>query len=102
MRLIDGGILKSELAKCFNHNPDIDPPVITVDDCLISTIMTVEEQPTIQAIPLDRIKQAREELVKKVKDYSHTGEEETEAYKTGLEDTLEFFDKLIAESEDKE
>ena len=51
---------------------------------------------------IDRVKQAREELAKKVECYSRTGNREIEAYKIGLEDALEFFDKLIAESEGKE
>lgn len=55
----------------------------------------------VQAIPLDKVKQAREEIKKKVYEYSGSGNEVTQAYCDGFKDSLAILDKLI-ESEDKE
>lgn len=57
MRLIDADSLKENLSKWLKqvdstHPSDIPP----MDDIIVSTIMTIEEEPTVEAIPIGFIK----------------------------------------------
>lgn len=56
MRLIDADSLKENLSKWLKqvdptHPSDIPP----MDDIIVSTIMTIEEEPTVDAIPVEWI-----------------------------------------------
>ena len=56
MRLIDAESLKENLSKWLKqvdptHPSDIPP----MDDIIVSTIMTIEEEPTVDAIPIEWI-----------------------------------------------
>jgi signal transduction histidine kinase len=62
-------------------------------------IKEVSEIPLINAIPLDKVKKAREDILKKAYEYSGSGNEVTQAYCDGFKNSLEILDKLIAESE---
>ena len=55
---------------------------------------TISSAPTIKAIPLDKVKQARAEI----KTYKHGN---GNMYTCGLNKAVEILDKLIAESEGK-
>jgi hypothetical protein len=63
-----------------------------------SQIRNAEE---IQAIPLDKVNQARLEISENMFRYSGSGNEVTQAYCDGFKDSLKILDKLIAESEGK-
>lgn len=78
MRLIDAD-------KLLHQGYDCVVDGISYDSCNKS--MDIEDIPTVKAIPLDRIKQAREEM-------------EIASYSKGYDDVLEILDKLIAESEE--
>lgn len=53
------------------------------------------------AIPLDKVKKAREKIWKKAYEYSGSGDETIQAYCDGFKDSLKILDKLI-ESEGSE
>jgi len=54
-----------------------------------------KEVKEFEAIPLDKVKQAKEEIKKKVYEYSGSGNEVTQAYCDGFKDSLAILDKLI-------
>jgi len=58
-----------------------------------------KEVKEFEAIPLDKIKEARAEIEKKIHEYSGSGNEVTQAYCDGFKEDLAILDKLIAESE---
>ena len=82
---------------------------ITIDDA----IRVVSERPTVQAIPLDKVKQAREQIIDE-KDFAYADFEQykeevlhaesdelpDDDFRYGMERCLEILDKLIAESEE--
>ena len=83
MRLIDADSLIKELAR---------EPMNTRTYSRASGLIL--EEPTVKAIPLDKVKQAREEIYKK-------HQEVLSKYGwSNLNISLEILDKLIAESED--
>ena len=60
MRLIDAESLKENLSKWLKqvdptHPSDIPP----MDDIIVSTIMTIEEEPTVDAIPISFIEEMK-------------------------------------------
>ena len=55
----------------------------------------------VQAIPLDKIKQAREEINDKYDDLANSFCEREQGRNEMIEEVLEILDKLIAESEEK-
>lgn len=81
--------LKVDGNKEFNHGVD----------CCINELLKAEP---IKAIPLEKVKQAREEIWKNVYEYSGTGNENLQSYCDGFKASLKILDKLITESEDKE
>ena len=60
----------------------------------------IEKMPTVNAIPLDKVKQVREEMRKNVYEYSGTGDEVLQAYSDGFKASLQIIDKLIEEVEE--
>ena len=54
-----------------------------------------------KSIPLDQIKQVRDEMQEKIHEYSGSGNEVTQAYCDGFKDSLAILDNLTAESEEK-
>lgn len=60
MRLIDAESLKENLSKWLKqvdptHPSDIPP----MDDIIVSTIITIEEEPTVDAIPISFIEEMK-------------------------------------------
>ena len=82
MRLIDAEQYRKE----FLDSRDFEPMKI------------LDFQPTIKAIPLAKVEQAREEIKKKI-GTPVCGEYIKQGYDWGLREALEILDKLIAESE---
>lgn len=63
-------------------------------------IEKVNQASTIHAIPIDKVKAAREEISKASRDFYE--ELAQTFYNDAIKDAVEILDKLIAESEDKE
>ena len=83
MRLINVDDIKWQ--KGVFVNPMTDEPIPVIHK--IATIEMLRDwQEGVKAIPLDKVKQAREEM-------------EIASYSKGVDDVLEILDKLIAESE---
>lgn len=59
----------------------------------------VKETPTVKAIPLDKIKKAREEISKQFVDLQDGSEEWRSYVNEAVLECVEILDKLIAESE---
>ena len=59
----------------------------------------IDEAEEIKAIPLKKVKQAREKMWKNVYEYSGTGDEVLQAYSDGFKASLQIIDKLIEEVE---
>lgn len=56
-RLIDADSLKKNLSKWMEQVDPTHPSEIPpLDDMIVSTMMTVEEEPTVDAIPVEWIK----------------------------------------------
>lgn len=54
MKLIDADSLKRNLSKWLKQVDPTHPSEIPpMEDIIVSTIMTVEEEPTVEAIPID-------------------------------------------------
>jgi len=64
-RLISADALKKELIKMFEPHAD-EPKTITLEDALVSTIMTVEEQPTAYDVD-EKITQLRTAIAVEMK-----------------------------------
>lgn len=61
----------------------------------------INDAEEVKAIPLEKLKQAREKTLKKVRMFSGSGTEITQAYCDGLKAGLEILDKLMEGVEDK-
>lgn len=72
-------------------------PVDVCDGFEVTDI--IEKMPTVNAISLDKVKQAREEIWKNVYEYSGTGDEVLQSYCDGFKASLQIIDKLIEEVE---
>jgi hypothetical protein len=96
MRLINVDDIKWQ--KGVFVNPMTDEPIPVIHK--IATIEMLRDwQEGVKAIPLDKIKEARAEIEKKIHEYSGSGNEVTQAYCDGFKEDLAILDKLIAESE---
>lgn len=58
----------------------------------------IDAMEEVKAIPLEKVKQAREKMWKNVYEYSGTGDEVLQAYCDGFKASLQIMDKLIEES----
>lgn len=57
MRLINADSLKKNLIKWMKQDDQTHPSEIPpLDDMIVSTIMTVDEEPTVEAIPVEYIR----------------------------------------------
>ena len=57
MRLINADSLKKNLIKWMKQDDPTHPSEIPpLDDMIVSTIMTVDEEPTVEAIPVEYIR----------------------------------------------
>ena len=64
MRLIDGEKLKQKVAEWLKPVKPDETVMVALDDIAVSVLMTIEEQPVVPAIQIDRIKQVAEQMVK--------------------------------------
>ena len=62
-------------------------------------IESINDAPTVKAIPLDKVKQAIEEIANKYDDLANAWCEREEGRNEAILEVLEILDKLIAESE---
>lgn len=91
-KLID--VDKIEWGKGVFVNPNTEEPLPIIHK--IATIEMLRDfQEEVKAIPLDKVKEAREKIWRNVYEYSGTGDEVLEAYKRGFQDSLKILDKLI-------
>jgi len=113
-RLIDRSNLKMEIKKWLKPNVADESTMVALDDIAVSVLMTIEEQPLVNAIPLDKVKKAIAQIIDE-KDFAYADFERykeevlnvesdelpDDDFRYGMERCLEILDKLIAESEEK-
>lgn len=64
MRLIDRSRLEMDVKKWLEAPcPPDDSIMVALDDIAVSVLMTIEEQPLVKAVPLDRLKKFRNEVM---------------------------------------
>ena len=86
MRLIDRSKLEMDVKKWLEAPcPPDDSIMVALDDIAVSVLMTIEEQPLVEAVPLDRLKEFRNEVMN-----------------MNSIAIIQRLDKLIVESEGKE
>ena len=90
MGLIDGEKLKQKVAEWLKPVKPDETVMVALDDIAVSVLMTIEEQPVVPAIQIDRIKQLREEI----KTYKHGN---GNIYTCALNKSVELIDNMLKE-----
>lgn len=65
MRLIDADALKDNMSKWLKEADKYPSDIPPMEDIIVSTIMTIEEEPTVDAIPVEWIEETMQ-LAEKV------------------------------------
>ena len=94
MGLIDGEKLKQKVAEWLKPVKPDETVMVALDDIAISVLMTIEEQPVVPAIQIDRIKQLRERVALEKFSYSEGSD-----YCEGIMQAVNFIDNMLKEYE---
>ena len=92
MRLIDADLLKERIAKWLKPSKPDETEMIEVTDALVSTMMEIDEQPTV--LDVDKVV---EQLKTRKTRAAALQEENTSEYFEGEADAFEFAIKIVKE-----
>lgn len=90
MRLIDADVLKEKITKWLKPSRPDEDELISIPDALVSTMMTIDEQPT--AYDVDKVVEQLEQKMKRARDKE---QENTSEYFEGEADGFEFAIEIV-------